>query len=238
MALQQEGTQMTLQHEGTQMALQLMGSLCWSEDSAAYANLSPSEREIWTSSLVDRCRKVTETVSDMLECHNSESGYFLAVVCLVMSKVLDAYFKASQALNPRGVDEYRVSLSSSSSSSNSSSLSATGSESSRSSASPLARGGEVKAVQQLLDELYQVRASMDLLGAKIASMPSKRDWVFRSDLTPSYHDTPKSALPFSAEILNQLYDEQRLRLKTISLQLVNTLKAFWVEDHAFQDYVL
>jgi hypothetical protein len=222
---------LSLQQEGIKMALQLMGHLCCPEDSSAYANLSPLEREVSANTLMDKCRKVTATVSDMLQSDSSKDGYFLAVVCLLMSKVLDAYVCASQALSTPGTDEQRMSLSSSSSTL--SSLSTTASESSRSSASPPAREGDPKAVQQLLDELYQVRGSMDLLGVKIASMPSNRDFMNASNLTSSYYDTLAAALPFSGEILNQLYDEQRRRLKTISLQLINNLRAFWVEEHLF-----
>ena len=216
------------QREGISMALQLMGHLCYPEDSSSYANLSSSEREYWATTLVERCRKVTKTVSDMLQCHSSEDGYFLAVICLIISKVLDAYVKASQALSTGQTDEHNMSLSPPTSSTSSSS--ATGSESTGRSVSP-SRERSPKAIQQLLDELYQVRASMDLLGVKIASIPSKRDWIFGNDLTPSYYDALVSASPFSAEILNKLYDEQRRRLKTISLQLINKLKAFWVDVH-------
>lgn len=218
------------QQEGMKRALQLMGHLCYPEDSSAYTRLSPSEYELWANTLVERCRKVTGIVSDMLKCHKSEDGYFLAVVCLVMSKVLDAYVKASQALSARGSKGQSVSLLSESSTL--SSLSAAASESSDSSTSPTAREGDPKAFQQLLDELYQVRASMDLLGAKITSMPLKRDCIFGNDLDPSYYDTLASTLPFSAEILNRLYNEQRRRLKTISLRLINNLKAFWIEEHS------
>ncbi|KAH3912594.1 hypothetical protein HBI56_154360 [Parastagonospora nodorum] len=213
------------QQEGIKTALQLMGTLCCPEDHPPYASLSPLEREISATTLMDRCRKVTRTVSDMLQSDSSKDGYFLAVVCLLMSKVLDAYVCASQALSIPEVDELRMSLSSSSSTA--------ASESSRSSVSLAAGGGDQKAVQQLLDELYQVRASMDLLGAKIISMSSSRDGMAGGSLTPSYYETLAATLPFSAEILNQLYNEQRRRLKTVSLQLINNLRAFWVEEHVF-----
>lgn len=211
------------QQEGIKTALQLMGTLCCPENSPPYASLSPLEREISATTLMDRCRKVTGTVSDMLQSDSSKDGYLLAVVCLLMSKVLDAYVCASQALSIPEVDELRMSLSSSSSTA--------ASESSRSSAS--LGGGDQKAIQQLLDELYQVRNSMDLLGAKIASMSSNRDGMAGGNLTPSYYEALETSLPFSAEILNQLYNEQRRRLKTVSLQLINNLRAFWVEEHVF-----
>lgn len=213
------------QQEGIKTALQLMGTLCCPEDHPLYESLSPLEREISTTTLMDRCRKVTGTVSDMLQSDSSKDGYLLAVVCLLMSKVLDAYVCASQALSIPEVDELSMTLSSSSSTA--------ASESSRSSVSLAAGGGDQKAIQQLLDELYQVRASMDLLGAKIASMSSNRDGMAGGNLTPSYYETLAASLPFSAEILNQLYNEQRQRLKTVSLQLINNLRAFWVEEHMF-----
>jgi hypothetical protein len=222
---------LSLQQEGIKMALQLMRQLCCPEGSSPYANLTPLEREVSANTLMDKCRQVTSAVTDMLQSDSFKDGYCLAVVCLLMSKVLDAYVCASQALSTSGMDEQGMSLSSSSSTL--SSLSATASESSRNSASPSAREGDPKAVQQLLDELYQVRGAMDLLGAKIASMPSHRDFIDASDPATPYYDTLAAALPFSAEILNQLYDAQRRRLKTISLQLINNLRAFWVEEHLF-----
>ena len=225
-----EVSTLSQQQEGIKLALQLMAQLCCPEDGSAYANLSPSERKHWANTLVDKCKSVTGTVSDMLQCHSSDDGYFLALVCLVMSKVLDAYVMASEALGPRGMDEQRMSLSSSSSIP--SSVSATGSDSSRGSVSLVAREGDPKAVQQLLDELYQVRASMDLLGVKIAHMLSRRDGMFGNNIPASQCDYLATTLPFSAEIVNQLYEEQRRRMTTTSLKLINILKAFWVDENS------
>lgn len=209
------------QKEGLKMALQLMQHLCGLDDPSTYATgptpFAMEEQRIGT--LVDKSSKVTATISAMLQCDSSQDGYFLAVVCLAMSKVLDAYVAASQALSP--MHERRHSRSSSSSSSVSSSppLRPNSIRSRNSgSASPSTNQGDPKAVQRLLDELYLVRASMDLLGAKIVAMP------------PSSCDELAAALPFSAETLNRLYEEQRRRLKAISLHLINTLKAFWVEE--------
>ncbi|KAK1965618.1 hypothetical protein LY78DRAFT_531632, partial [Colletotrichum sublineola] len=217
------------QQDGLKMALQLLGDLCCLEYHSAYSNFPPLQLEHWANTLVDQCKTVTGTVSQMLQCPGSENGYFLAVVCLVMSKVLDAYFNASEALRTRGMDEQRRSLSSSSSTL--SSWSANDSDSSPSSAAPTARDGDPKAAQQLLDELYEVRASMDLLGAKIASMSSQRDWVSSGHLTSLCQDTPAAASPFSAKILDRLYDKQHSRLRTISLQLICDLKAFWANQY-------
>ncbi|KAH7007629.1 hypothetical protein EDB80DRAFT_577517 [Ilyonectria destructans] len=213
------------QPEGIKMALQLMGQLCCEEDSPSNLNISPSELEYRANTLVDESRVVTETVNDMLQYPGSEDGYFLAVVCLVMSKVLDAYVKAAQALNACERDGQRRLGSSSSSAL--SSWSSTGTESA-SSASPATKGRDPKAVQQLLDDLYQVRTSVNHLGTKIVSVCSKRDWFLGTDLTPSGHDSTMPAFPFSAAVLNQLYDELRRRLSAISLQLINELKQFWV----------
>nr|QHD56305.1 Zn(II)Cys5 transcription factor [Curvularia sp. IFB-Z10] len=214
------------QQEGLRMALQLMQHLCFLDDRSAVTigpmPFAPDEQRI--GALIDKSSKVTATISAMLQCDSSQDGYFLAVVCLAMSKVLDAYVTASQTLSPLH-DRRRLSRSSSSSSSLSSLSPLASSEPARSrstgSASPPASQGDPKAVQHLLDELYLVRASMDLLGAKIAAMP------------PLSCDALAAALPFSAETLNQLYDEQRRRLKAISLHLINTLKAFWVEEMSF-----
>ncbi|ROT42959.1 hypothetical protein SODALDRAFT_355146 [Sodiomyces alkalinus F11] len=211
------------QPEGIRMALQLMGQLCCQQDSPLDADLSPLELEYRANTLVDESRVVTDTVNEMLQCAGSDDGYFLAVVCLVMSKVLDAYVKAAQALAARERDGQR---SSSSSSSTMSSWSASGTDSA-SSGSPKMKGKDPKAVQQLLDDLYQVRTSMNHLGAKIVSVCSRRDWLLGGDLTPSSHDSALPALPFSAAILNQLYEELRRRLSAISLLFINELKQFW-----------
>lgn len=209
------------QQEGLKMALQLMQHLCGLDDQSTYT-IGPTpfvsdKQQVCT--MMDKSSKVTATISAMLQCNSSQDGYFLAIVCLAMSKVLDAYVTASQTLSP--MHGRRLSRSSSSSSSMSSSPPLR-SEHSRSrsggSASPPANPGDPKAVQHLLDELYLVRASMDLLGTKIASM------------APSSCDALAADLPFSAETLSRLYDEQRRRLKAISLHLINTLKAFWVEE--------
>ncbi|KAL6416209.1 hypothetical protein AUP68_00424 [Ilyonectria robusta] len=213
------------QPEGIKMALQLMGQLCCEEDSPSNLNVSPSELEYRAHTLVDESRVVTETVNDMLQHPGSEDGYFLAVVCLVMSKVLDAYVKAAQALSACERDGQRkLGLYSSSALSG---WSSAGTESA-SSASPATKGRDPKAVQQLLDDLYQVRTSVNHLGTKIVSVCSKRDWFLGTDLTPSGHDSTLPAFPFSAAVLNQLYDELRRRLSAISLQLINELKQFWV----------
>lgn len=204
------------------MALQLMQHLCGLEDRSAYTigpmPFVPDEQHVTT--LINKSSKVTATISAMLQCDSSQDGYFLAVVCLAMSKVLDAYVAASQALSPNHSNR-RFSYSSSSSSSVSSSPPLEPAPVPRRTSgrvSPSAVQGDPKAVQHLLDELYLVRASMDLLGAKIGAM------------SPSSCGALTADLPFSAETLNRLYDEQRGRLKAISLHLINTLKAFWVEE--------
>ncbi|KAK2021941.1 hypothetical protein LX32DRAFT_711411 [Colletotrichum zoysiae] len=219
----------SLQQEGTKMALHLIGDLCCLENGSACSNLPSSELEPWVNTPMDNCKKVTGTVSRMLQCPGSEDNYFLAVACLVMSKVLDAYFNASAALRTRETGERRPSLSSSSFTLTS--WSVNGSESSSSSASPPAREGGAKAAQQLLDELYQVRASMDLLGAKIASISSEHDSIFGGCPTSSCQDNLAAALRFSAKSLKQLYDKQHGRLKAISLQLIRDLKAFWLNQY-------
>lgn len=213
------------QPESIKMALQLMGQLCCRPDSPVDADLSPLELEHRANTLIDESRVVTGTVNEMLKCPGSDDGYFLAVVCLVMSKVLDAYAKAAQALSAR---EKEGQTSGTSSSSGMSPWSATGTDSVPST-SPTTNAKDPKAAQQLLDDLYQVRTSMNHLGAKIVSVCSRRDWVMGGDLTPSGHDSPLPAFPFSVAILNQLYEELRRRLSAISLQFINELKQFWVQ---------
>ncbi|KAL2760155.1 hypothetical protein ACRALDRAFT_1067227 [Sodiomyces alcalophilus JCM 7366] len=213
------------QPESIKMALQLMGQLCCPPDTPPDADLSPLELEYRANTLIDESRVVTETVNEMLKCPGSDDGYFLAVVCLVMSKVLDAYVKAAHALSVR---EREGQMSGASSSSGMSSWSHTGADSA-SSTSPTTNGRDPKAAQQLLDDLYQVRTSMNHLGAKIVSVCSRRDWVLSGDLNPSSHDSLVATFPFSAAILNQLYEELRRRLSAISLQFINELKQFWVQ---------
>jgi hypothetical protein len=247
------------QQEGIKTALQLMSHLCFPNPTSSHTRLSAQEREHWATTLVDKCREVTSAVSDMLQAHSTGDDYFLVVICLVMSKVLDAYVSASLALSGRVEDSQHqhqhqgFSISSSSSSSSSlSSLSSTTTSSSSprtTASSPVTQEGDPKTVQLLLSSLYQVRTSMDLLGAKIALMPSAmRDCgvfgagsgevgsqcgVFGGEVGNQYYDVPSAGSPFSADILQRLYDEQRRRLKGVSLQLVGNLRAFWGEDGGF-----
>lgn len=222
------------QHEGLTMALQLMQHLCCLSDTSS-TNSVPlvgggPQQPLRLRSLMDKCSKATATISAILHGDSSHDAYFLAVVCLTMSKVLDAYVTASRSLGTPTTADYdrRKSRSSSASSSSPSVLSSPtrpdSARSNRSSGSvspPVVLQGDPKAVQQLLDELYHVRASMDLLGAKIAAVAPASCSVFASSLS------------FSAETLNRLYEEQRRRLKCISLYLINSLKAFWVEEASF-----
>ncbi|KAH7556751.1 hypothetical protein BM1_06185 [Bipolaris maydis] len=230
------------QHEGLTMALQLMQHLCCLTDTSSANSMpvmggAPRPPPLRLRSLMDKCSKATATISAILHGDSSHDAYFLAVVCLTMSKVLDAYVTASRTLGTptttTSTADYdrRKSRSSSASSSSSSSPSVLSSparpdsaRSNRSSGSvspPVVLQGDPKAVQQLLDELYHVRASMDLLGAKIAAVAPASCSVFASGLS------------FSAETLSRLYEEQRRRLKCISLYLINSLKAFWVEETSF-----
>ncbi|KAI1864638.1 hypothetical protein JX265_008362 [Neoarthrinium moseri] len=214
------------QPEGIKMALQLMGQLCCQEENPSYPDVSSSELESQANALVDESKAVVETVNEMLQCPGSEDGYFLVVVCLVISKVLNAYAKATQALSARERDAQRNL--GSSASSVLSVWSAPGTESA-SSASPTINGRDPKVAQQLLDDLYQVRTSMNNLGAKIIFVCSKRDWLLGSDITPSGHDLAIPSFPFSAAVLNQLHDELQRRLSAISLRLINELKQSWAQ---------
>lgn len=226
------------QQEGLTMALQLMQHLCCLSDSTSSSSSSTTiplfgagpQQPLRLRSLMDKCSKATATISAILHGDSSHDAYFLAIVCLTMSKVLDAYVTASRTLGAPITTDYsrRKSRSSSASSSSPSVLSSPtrpdSARSNRSSGSvspPVVLQGDPKAVQQLLDELYHVRASMDLLGAKIAAVAPASCSVFASNLS------------FSAETLNRLYEEQRRRLKCISLYLINSLKAFWVEEASF-----
>ncbi|RYP76882.1 hypothetical protein DL769_003537 [Monosporascus sp. CRB-8-3] len=221
------------QPDDLRMALQLLGQLTSREDTPVSASLTTTDFEFRPSQLppfrivIEKNKMVMDTVNNMLQSAGSEDGYFLVVMCLVVSKVLSAYAAAAQALCARESDKQgRSGLPSSSSSSTLSSWSTAANE-----PVPGARltmkGRDPKAVQRLLDELYQVRSSVDQLGDKMQAC-AKRNWMFGSESPPMNHDFPLPAFPFSATILNQLYTELRKHCSTVSLELVSELKQFWI----------
>ncbi|KAI9170609.1 Trypacidin cluster transcription factor [Paramyrothecium foliicola] len=214
------------QPEGINMALQLMGQLCGREDSPSCSNFSGLEAESRPDTLIDECKKVTQTVNGMLQCTGSQDGYFLVVICLVVSKLLNTYGAAAQALSARSNDvQSQMGVSSTVAPLSLSSWAGVPGEPVLG-ASPPTKGGDPKAAQQLLDGLYQLRSSVDELGAKM-QLCLKRDWFLGHEFAASGHDHAQPAVPFSATILNQLYEDLRKRLSSISLDLLNELKHFW-----------
>ncbi|KAJ5020384.1 hypothetical protein J3E73DRAFT_262967 [Bipolaris maydis] len=85
------------------MALQLMQHLCCLTDTSSANSMpvmggAPRPPPLRLRSLMDKCSKATATISAILHGDSSHDAYFLAVVCLTMSKVLDAYVTASRTL--------------------------------------------------------------------------------------------------------------------------------------------
>lgn len=184
--------------------------------------------------LLDENKLVVQTVNGMLQSTDSADGYCLVIICLVISKVLSAYATAAQTLCGGGCDSHKqmLDLSSASLVPSSSSLSsalppwADAADRSIPTTLPQTQERGAKDVQQLLDELYQLRISVDRLGAKM-QVCATRNWMSSSRSPPILHDLTLSAFPFSQTILNHMFTELRKNLSTISLELVNELKHFW-----------
>ncbi|EUC46539.1 hypothetical protein COCMIDRAFT_25491 [Bipolaris oryzae ATCC 44560] len=106
------------QQEGLTMALQLMQHLCCLSDSTSSSSNSISlagpgaagpqhHHPFRLRNLMDKCSKATATISAILHGDSSHDAYFLAVVCLAMSKVLDAYVTASRTIGTPTADYSR-----------------------------------------------------------------------------------------------------------------------------------
>ncbi|KAL8768983.1 MAG: hypothetical protein Q9209_004900 [Squamulea sp. 1 TL-2023] len=202
------------QPDSLETALRLMRQLSCGEDHLLRSNLSTTGHDHQVTELpqlqivIDKNKKAMEAVRSTLQTTCSQDGYLLVVVCLVVSKVLSTYASTVRISSTRESDRQRST--------------ASGSSTSSGNKDPI-------AAQRVLDELYQVQASMDQLGAKM-QLWAKRNRTSGSEAFPIGNDTSQPTLagfPFSATVLNQLYTEVRKRLSTLSLELIDELKRYW-----------
>ncbi|KAL8968025.1 MAG: hypothetical protein Q9183_002655 [Haloplaca sp. 2 TL-2023] len=189
--------------DSLETALQLMQQLSPGEDHLSGASLTTTAFDSQTEALqlpaiIEKNKKAMEAVRNTLQTTVSHDGYFLVVVCLVVSKVLTTY-EATVSMSCAQESDGRAS-----------SMNA-------SSAPPGKK--DALAAQRVLDELYQVQASMDQLRAKM----QLESFPIGNDTSPM----TLAGFPFSATILNQLYTEVRKRLTKLSLGLIDELKRYW-----------
>lgn len=224
-------------HEAVTIALQLMGQLCSLDSSCrGSVGLTPLDAGVCKATLTEANKMTAETVTKILDCGGSEDGHCLVIVCLAFSKLLDGYSKAAEALNIRDDNQAGPGSVSISSASRYYSAGSTSMDSDTTSCDvrPATRATDAKAVPELLDDLYRLRSLLDRLGNNIRACLN-RNWDSDSDSSASVagsanvqsHSPP--TFPFSATIMNQLYDELRRRLSAISLGILAKSKQFWVQ---------
>ncbi|KAI4199019.1 MAG: hypothetical protein LQ346_002651 [Caloplaca aetnensis] len=202
------------QPDSLETALRLMQQLSCGDDHLSPTSLITSGHDHHGTEapqlqiVIDKNKKAIEAVRSTLQTTCSHDGYLLVVVCLVVSKVLTTYASAVRVSSASDDD---------------------GRRSSTSASSTIGKSKDSIAAQRVLDELYQVQASMDQLGAKM-QLWAKRNRASSSEAFPIGNDTSHTTLigfPFSATVLNQLYTEVRKRLSTLSLDLIDELKRYW-----------
>lgn len=158
--------------------------------------------------VIDKNKKAMEAVRSTLETMQttySQDGYILVIVCLIVSIVLSDYASAVHVSCARKNDGRRLSASAT---------------------STLPQNKDPIAPQRVLDELYQVQALMDQLGAKMQLW----NRTSGSEAFPIGNDTSHTTVagfPFSATVLNQLYTELWKRLSRLSLEMIDELKRYW-----------
>lgn len=202
------------QPDSLETALRLMRQLSYGEDHLSPASLITTGHDHQATEIsemqivIEKNKKAMEAVRSTLQTTCSQDGYFLVVVCLVVSKVLSGYTSAVRLSCARENDRRTWNASASSTS--------------------LGHNDPI-AAQRVLDELYQVQASMDQLGAKM-QLWAKRNRTSSSEAFSIGIDTSHTTLagfPFSATVLNQLYTEVRKCLSSLSLELIDELKRYW-----------
>ncbi|KAL8872559.1 MAG: hypothetical protein Q9174_001827 [Haloplaca sp. 1 TL-2023] len=177
--------------DSLETALQLMQQLSSGEDHLTGASLSTTGCDSQTEALqlpamIERNKKAMEAVRNTLQTTVSHDGYLLVVVCLVVSKVLTTY-------------EATVSMSSAPDSDG------WGSSVNASSAAPEKKDPLV--AQRVLDELYQVQASMDQLGHRM-QLWAKHNQTSGTEAFPIGNDTSPATLagfPFSVNPQSTIY---------------------------------
>lgn len=202
------------QPDSLEIALRLMRQLSCGDDHTLLASPTTTGHDHHATELpqlptvIDRNKRAMEAVRSTLQTSCSQDGYILVVVCLIVSKVLSTFASAIRESCARGNDRRRPSASAS---------------------STLSENKDPIAAQRVLDELYQVQASMDQLGAKM-QLWAKQNRTSGSEAFPIGNDTSHTTLagfPFSATVLNHLYTELRKRLSTLSLEVIDELKRHW-----------
>ncbi|KAL9035089.1 MAG: hypothetical protein Q9214_006750 [Letrouitia sp. 1 TL-2023] len=205
------------QPDSLETALRLMRQLSCGEDHSLLTSLTATGHDHHATEppqlqiVIDKNKKAMEAVRSTLQTMQStysQDGYILVVVCLIVSKVLSKYASAVRVACARENGRRR---------------------SSASAPSTLSENKDPIAPQRVLDELYQVQASMNQLGAKM-QLWAKRNRTSGSEAFPIGNDTSHTILagfPFSATVLNQLYTELRKRLSILSLEMIDELKRYW-----------
>ncbi|KXJ87971.1 hypothetical protein Micbo1qcDRAFT_215307 [Microdochium bolleyi] len=192
------------------VALQLMSQLCCMQQQCSPPVLpQPHGDDPWAAAptpgaaplaLVGESRAALQTVDGMLLRGGCEDGYLLAVVCLVMSKVLNAYAEAAEScIRPDdGGAHCRPWEDVTGVMSTNAAVSAAPVQASHALARNAATGSAppadvgarrvstpLRTAQHLLDDLITVRACLDDLGAKISLVGvqhNQHDWAVPSDL--------------------------------------------------------
>lgn len=205
------------QPDSLETALRLMRQLSCGEDHSSLTSLTTTGHDHRTTeppqlqTVIDKNKKAMEAVRSTLQTMQityAQDGYILVVVCLIVSKVLSKY--ASAVRGSCGHEN-------------------NGRGSGASAPSTISENKDSIAPQRVLDELYQVQASMDQLGAKM-QLWAKRNRTSGSEAFPIGNDTNHTTMagfPFSATVLNQLYTELRKRLSVLSLEIIDELKLYW-----------
>ena len=204
--------------DGLELAMQLMTQLSTREEESSFASTRSTAPASQLQTILDKNKKVMETVNSMLQSTNSQDGYCLVVICLIVSKVLSTYAAAAHGSYTRSNSQHRLSTSSTTVSAWSSAT------------EPLSGTTNHKtdpvAAQSVLHELYQVQISVDQLGAKM-QLCTKRNRTFGTESFSINDDIGVPAFPFSATLMEQLYAELRKRLSGLSLELLDELKRYW-----------
>ncbi|KAL8682374.1 MAG: hypothetical protein Q9186_001564 [Xanthomendoza sp. 1 TL-2023] len=204
------------QPDSLETALRLMRQLSCGEDHLPSPNLITAAHQHQTAEspqlqiVIDKNKKAMEAVRSTLQTTCSQDGYLLVVVCLVVSKVLSTYVSAVRISRACECDRQRSTASAS---------------------STLSGNNDPIAAQRVLDELYQVQATMDQLGAKVQQW-AKGNRPSGSEAFPVGNDASQShttlaGFPFSTTVLYQIYTQMRKRLSTLSLELIDELKRYW-----------
>lgn len=206
--------------DGLELAMRLMAQLSTQDEASSFASTLSTAPDSQLQAILDKNKKVMETVSSMLQSANSQDGYCLVIICLIISKVLSTYAAAAHGSYTRSDSHNRRSISSTT-------VSAWASTAESLSSGTTNHRTDPVAVQGVLRELYQVQISVDQLGSKMQQLCTKRSRAFDTDEFSTNGAMGLPALPFSATLMEQLYAELRKRVSGLSLELLDELKRYW-----------